>query len=383
MNILHITSYLQGGAGRIIVDLASSQAAAGHKVTVVTTGTPVDDYGNYPQWVERLEAECVSLRFVDSTFTRSIPLNISAFRQIYESIDCRSISFIHAHAAIPSLIALLIRARERRPLPIIQTMHGWGISKNAEQTVTDITLMNQLDRVVTPSMTSKCLLSDLGVSSNLIECIPYGIAQYTSPEGEYDVQVLHQWKSQGYMVLVCMGTVGIRKNQRLLLKALSRTDSPQNLACAIIGEGQDIPELKAFVHANGMAERVHFFGYQPAGECYLNYADWLVLPSSNEGLPISILEAFRAGVPVLGSDIPEIVEIIQPLKTGILFRAGDLDSLVQALARVAMMPSDIYVKMSAVSKMLWEKQYSSKIMMENYAQLYLKLSSKELPTPWP
>ena len=71
MNILHITTFLQGGAGRIFAELASSQAQSGHKVTVATSETGYQDYGNYPQWLDRLASagvglvfECILMRFL-------------------------------------------------------------------------------------------------------------------------------------------------------------------------------------------------------------------------------------------------------------------------------------------------------------------------------
>jgi glycosyltransferase involved in cell wall biosynthesis len=373
MNILHITTFLQGGAGRVIADLACSQALSGHSVAVATSGNGSQDYGNYPEWLDRLRLAGVHCIMVESTFTRDVSLNVAAFHQIGQNINCNSLSLIHTHAAIPSMVALLLRAKARQAVPILQTMHGWGIRKDPRQEATDIILMNQLDRVVATSDSSKHLLIRLGLASELIDVVQNGIAPSASSANEEKTRRLRHWRSVGLKVLVCIGTVGKRKNQRMLLEALAHPDAPRNIACAIVGEGEDVPALTAWTRETGIENRVHFFGYQPGGEQFVANADWLVLPSNDEGLPISILEAYAAGIPVLGSDIPEIAEIIQPGHNGILFGAGNVESLVQALKQLANMPEDQRLRMGLASKQLWQERFSLHCMQERYARIYADL----------
>lgn len=370
MNILHITTFLQGGAGRIIAELATSQALSGHKVTVAASGTGAQDYGNYPEFLDQLRSAGVHVVLVESTFKRDLALNIAAFGQIMNSLDAGMLSLIHTHAAIPSMIALLLRSSVKRSFPVVQTMHGWGIKKSTEQAETDITLMNQLDAVVTPSDSSRQLLIRLGVSSKQIRVVPNGISVQLLHKEHSRISLLEQWRSQGLKILVCIGTIGPRKNQRLLLKAMSDPGSPRDLACAFVGEGDEVSELRTMTQENGLSERVHFFGYQPEGAKFVENADWLVLPSNDEGLPISILEAYRAGVPVLGSNISEIAEVIIPDRTGILFEAGNAGSLVLALRKVASMPETNRSRMGSASKALWQEYYTLEKMLDRYIAIY-------------
>ncbi len=376
MNILHITTFLQGGAGQIIAELACSQVIAGHRVAVAASGTGEGDYGNYPQWLDRLASAGVGVTLVESTFKRDVSLNVAAFRRIRESVDCDALSLIHTHAAIPSLVALLIRSRQKRALPIVQTMHGWGVRKDPAQGITDITLMNQLDRVVTTSEASRRLLVRLGLAPELVEVVPNGVAPAPPAVDDGRTSLLRQWRSQGLMILVALGTVGPRKNQRLLLQAMAQPQAPRNLACAIVGEGEEAPALELMARETGIGDRVHFFGYQPEGARFVADADWLALPSNDEGLPISILEAYRAGVPVLGSDIPEIAEVLQPEQTGFLFRSGSVDSLVQVLAAAARLPDHERARMGAACRQLWQEQYTLDKMLDRYARVYRESTSK-------
>lgn len=375
MNILHITTYLQGGAGLAIAQLACGQAARGHQVAMVANRTEEQDYSNYPEWLTRLADAGIRVLSTDSTFKRDLALNIAAFRDIRAAIDCRELSIIHAHAAVPSMIGLLIRSVSKRPIPILQTMHGWGIRKDAMQAATDIALMNAIDRVVAPSFASGQLLQRLGIDPALIRVVPYGVPPACGFEEEASTELLRHWKAAGHVVLVCTGTIGPRKNQRLLIEAIAHPQAPRNIACAIVGEGSELPLLNSMIQEKGLGERVHMFGYQPNAARFLDAADWFVLPSRDEGLPLSVLEAYRAAVPVIGSDIAELAEIIRPDETGYLFRDNDVASLVQILQNVAQAPDSQRLKMGSASQKLWRDQYSLEQMMLRYDALYTELLS--------
>src|SRR5688572_30966960 len=91
LGILHLTTFLQGGAGRAIADLACAQQAAGHRVTVVTSDTAHGEFGNYREYLDRLRAADVALHLCDSLFSRedrkSTRLN-SSHSQISYAVFC-------------------------------------------------------------------------------------------------------------------------------------------------------------------------------------------------------------------------------------------------------------------------------------------------------
>jgi glycosyltransferase involved in cell wall biosynthesis len=373
MNILHITTFLQGGAGLAITELARSQSLAGHKVTVVTSRTGDGDYCNYPQWLETLWNAGIEVLEVDSTFKRDVSLQIAALRHVRDAVDTGQLSIIHTHAAMPSMLALLLRSGAHRAIPVMQTMHGWGIRKDAMQAATDIALMNEVDRVVTPSAASRNLLQRLGVDARRISVVSYGIRSLPAWPEDAATGILREWKSRGHVVFLCIGTIGARKNQRLLIEAISSAPNSIKIACAVVGEGEEIAALTSLASERGLDKRIRFFGYQNDAARFLNAADWLVLPSNDEGLPLSVLEAYRAGVPVIGSDIPEISEVVVPGETGFLFSTGDRDSLAQALAHATKCREPERGKMGRQSQRLWQQKYSLERMTAGYLEIYDEL----------
>jgi hypothetical protein len=106
LSILHLTTFLQGGAGRAIADLACAQLEAGHRVMVVTSATGEPGYGNYPHHLGRLAAAGVPVLLVDSLFKRDPALNRHALERVTAAVPDGSVDVVHAHAAVPARVAL-------------------------------------------------------------------------------------------------------------------------------------------------------------------------------------------------------------------------------------------------------------------------------------
>jgi glycosyltransferase involved in cell wall biosynthesis len=232
-------------------------------------------------------------------------------------------------------------------------MHGWGIGKSAAHARQDLLALERANLVVTPSQAARCALFGVGLTRRDVRVIPYGIeieseleqAPRARPTGEGragqdasdELGVLAQDTAlirarQRGPIALCIGTIGERKNQRLLVDALT-CDTMRDVLAVFIGDGDPGP-LTAAAAANGVAERVIVLGHRPHARRYLTMADALVLPSRNEGLPLAVLEALAAGVPVVGSALPEIREAVGPAMQQLLFAPDDPRGLARALHTV-------------------------------------------------
>jgi glycosyltransferase involved in cell wall biosynthesis len=96
--------------------------------------------------------------------------------------------------------------------------------------------------------------------------------------------------------------------------------------------------LKTLCGELGVADRVRFLGQRSDVPELLRAADCVILPSTAEGLPLSILEAQATKVPVLAAPTAGIPEIIVDEKTGILVRADDFNAYAHHLVRVLTNP---------------------------------------------
>ncbi len=366
MKILHVSTFLQGGAGRVIASLAVAQQRAGHHVTVVADGGADTGYGSYPEYLDRLTDAGVGWHTVCSTFTRDLSLTVQAARQLRGLIGHQPVDVVHTHAAIPTLVAHIALGRSR--VRLLQTMHGWGIRKTPEQAAMDITLLGLADAVVTPSAAARETLRGLGLDDARMHVVPYGLPR--EPDGRGldvgDVALFASCRASGRAIALCIGTLGERKNQALLVKALVTLPG---VVAVFIGDGDDAP-LRSLAAQLGVAERVHVLGYRADASRYLPLADTLVLPSRNEGLPVAVLEALRAGVPVVGSAIPEIAEAVDDGRTGVLFTPEDCDALAAAVRR-SVEPSTRDA-MRAHARAAFKQRYDLGRMIAAYERLYAR-----------
>ena len=367
MRILHVTTFLQGGAGRIIAALAIAQRRAGHDVVVVADSGQHAGYESYPEYITRLNEAGVEFHTVTSTFTRDTALNVRAVQELMALLGERPVDIAHTHAAIPTLITRLALSRRART-PLVQTMHGWGIRKTPEQAATDITLLELTDAVVTPSAAARDTLLTLGLRGTPVHVVPYGLEDMAreAPDGS-DRGLFERLRASGSPIALCVGTIGERKNQALLVEALVSLD---RVAAVFIGDG-DAASLTGLARELDVASRVHVLGYRADASRYLPLADTLVLPSRNEGLPIVVLEALRAGVPVVASSIPEIAEAVDDGQTGFLFAPDDVLDLAAALAG-ALLP-DVRGGIRARARQRFESRYRHDRMHAAHDALYAQL----------
>jgi glycosyltransferase involved in cell wall biosynthesis len=119
------------------------------------------------------------------------------------------------------------------------------------------------------------------------------------------------------------------KNQRVLIRAIARADLKVNLL--VVGDGPLKQELRSLAAELGVTNRVQITGHVPEIYPYYAVSDLFVSPSQEEGLPITLLEAMAAELPVLASDIPGSREVVDDGTTGILYPPGDSDALISGI----------------------------------------------------
>jgi glycosyltransferase involved in cell wall biosynthesis len=135
---------------------------------------------------------------------------------------------------------------------------------------------------------------------------------------------------------VVVGTVGRLaevKRQDLLLRAFAAVRREVSQArLLVVGDGPLRADLEALAASLGLGETVYFAGYQPEPAAYLAAMEVFALTSRSEGMPLVVLEAWAAGVPVVASAVGGVPELIRDGDNGLLFRSGDEGALTTALA---------------------------------------------------
>jgi glycosyltransferase involved in cell wall biosynthesis len=176
-----------------------------------------------------------------------------------------------------------------------------------------------------------------------------------------------------------IGTVGRLnevKRQDLLIRAFARVRRLHaNAWLLLVGDGPERSRLERLASELGVFNRTLFTGYQARTEHFLSAMDVFALSSRHEGLPLALLEAWAAGLPIVSSAVGGIPQVVEEGRTGLLFENGDEAALAGALARLLDQPQ-LAARLGAAGKAKVLSQYSLQHMADGYGhQYHLALSS--------
>lgn len=162
------------------------------------------------------------------------------------------------------------------------------------------------------------------------------------------------------------------KDPATLLEALAAL-AGRSWELDLVGGGPMEPGLRRLARRLGIEARVHFHGYQPDPAPILARAQIFVLSSRAEGFPRSILEALRAGLPVVASRVGGVPEAVAEGENGLLVPPGEAPPLAAALGRLAGDP-DLRRRLGAQARRFYEDRFRFERMAGELLSLYQELA---------
>ena len=197
----------------------------------------------------------------------------------------------------------------------------------------------RVDHVLVVVEESKARIQELGVPSDRITLV-----SNTPPRSRAQASRPHD-KESPRLVLVYMGLMELARGLDTLLHAIARlNEQGSNVFLQMIGGGRDLGLLQERAQILGLGEsQVRFHGYIPSHADALEIvggADVGVIPHlandwANTTIPNKLFDYMAAGIPVLTSDSKPCSRIVRQTGCGVVFRAADVDSLVEAVRRLA------------------------------------------------
>ena len=366
-SVVHLTPILHGGPGHAVAELACAQRAAGDDVLVVASATGTFGYHNHPDLLNRLHSAKVAILVEDSLFDGAPALHQRVLAQLRRVRHADHVDVLHAHAAVPAAIALGFAsdAAVRRPL-VVQTQHGWH-ARTSDDARHELELLNAVDTVIVTSTATRDFLTSTGVAPDRVTVIPAGLPPHAPRPLPAAVATMKKIRGAGRVVVGCLGPVTENNNQALLLRALG-LESARAIHAVLIGEGGESLESRA--RELGVADRVHVIGAQREAETWIGLFDAVVVPSRVARQEIIVLEAFRAGIPVVASNIPTLRELVTDYDTGWLFESDDARSLATALGRATSIRREIRDRIVDAAARKFLAGYTTEVMVARYTALY-------------
>lgn len=175
------------------------------------------------------------------------------------------------------------------------------------------------------------------------------------------------------LVIGMIGNLRTEKNHRVLIRAFALlSESIPRLRLVLAGDGPCRKELELLTRELAVAERVFFLGHRLDAPEVMAMFDLYCLPSIYEGMPLSILEAWSAGKPVVATDVTGIRDIVVHETNGLLVPVNDPDALAEGMRRV-LADHDLADRIAAQGRKFALEQCGMAEMVGRYEELYLHL----------
>ncbi len=356
MRVLHVIESLEfGGAEKVVIDLANAMAHH-HQVFICCVKT----LGELRSAVNA-SIPVFCLQKGEGNDWR-IPLK---FREIIREYD---IEVVHSHnwgvfleAAISAILSPNVI--------LVNTVHGPymdyppGLISQLKRR-----LRHVLEKAVSWRHRRVVLVSDAIAAYVVHEIGIVGSRITTVHNGIAGSDTLPQQRSAESLRFITVGRLAAIKNQALMIRAFCEAGCADS-ELWIAGDGPERANLESLTQELGMSNRVRFLGFCHDVTPYLTQCDVFVMSSNYEGISIAVLEAMRAGLPVIGTAVGGMHETVENGVTGELVPAADISALAAAMRKLGRSRDD-RIRLGAAGRAKMLAGFSIENMVRRYLEIY-------------
>lgn len=310
-------------------------------------------------------------------------LNIRAYRQLKALIKANNYRLIHCHTPVGGVLGRLAGIRERKKgLKVVYTAHGFHFYKGAP--IKNWLLYYPLEKILSRFTDTLILINQedyhLALDKNFkAETIEYvkgvgvDIARFAPQtlEEKETLREKHSYSAADF-ILICVGELRHRKNQKILIKAVeTMKDDIPPLKLLLVGEGDLYPKYKELIRNLGLEENVELLGYRRDVEELLLLSDVAVSSALQEGLPVSLMEAMAVGLPLVVSNCRGNSDLVLEGENGFIF---DIDNITRFREKII----ELYIN-KKLSNNFGEKsramihEYSLDEILPRMEEIYLRV----------
>jgi glycosyltransferase involved in cell wall biosynthesis len=303
---------------------------------ILTLGVSKTSYGGMSS-VLISYAQCFeNMRFIPTWKLGNLGIRIwyvlqAIVRCIFLLSFDRQIKIVHLHGAANASFYrkwIFIKMAKIMGRKVILHEHAANFKSFYEQSKNKqkiVTIINLCEVFIVLSQSWKTYFLSLGI-------IPEKI--YVLNNIVFPPSIIPQTRTDTKLHILFLGEISQRKGIFDLLEVIKlHKNYFQDKIILRIGGNQIDGDIKSFITENNLLSFVKYEGWifgKKKIEC-LNWADIYILPSYNEGLPIAILEAMSYSIPIIGTNVGGIPEILHHHKNGILIEPGNFEQIKDAL----------------------------------------------------
>lgn len=386
MRILHLGKFFPpypGGIERFVADLSAEQAAQGMEVRVLAHASP----GTWRSRQFRVGAVDVTLAACPAQWVYA-PVSPALAWHLARTLREFRPDILHLHVPNPSAFWALLSPAARR-LPWVVHWHAdipLDSRRRALRAAYRIyrpwegALLRRARVIVATSQAYADSSAALRPWRDKVRVVPLGIAVDEQESPATPLSSAHEEEPHAPRILA-VGRLSYFKGFDVLLRAVAMLPSAE---LVLVGDGECAGSLHKLARQLGLQTRVRFFGHvamDAVGQAQLAtlhaQSDVFCLPSTEraESFGLVLLEAMRAGKPVVASDIPGsgVGFVVQDGQTGLLVPPGDAAALAAALRTLAA-DADLRQRMGAAGAQRFAEHFTLAAVAPAIAEIYRHLA---------
>lgn len=349
-----------GGSHIHIRDVALAMKERGHRAVILMGGNGLS--------IEKFRGLGLEIIEIPSLVRQISPLyDLRAYFQIKRTLSSIQPDLVSAHSSKAGLLGRL--AAKSLNLPVLFTAHGWSFTEGKKSLKANLyRILEQWaapysDKIITVSDYDRGLaLKNFTLPDDRITMIHNGMKGVSN---EY----ISKHDSSRQVHIIKIARFDPPKDHMELLEAVR---GMPNIHLHFVGDGSLMENVIRRVRNSGMREQVTFWGSLDRVEHVLAQGHIFVLISNWEGFPRSTLEAMRAGLPTIVSDVGGASEAVIDGETGFVVEKGNIEQLRDRIARLVEDPG-LRKFMGAAAKRRFEQLYTFDIMFQKTYSIYKEL----------
>jgi len=372
IRVMHVRSVTGSGGGADSVVFVEAELAPSLGIDPVAVFVRNADDQD-PTIADR----CRSLGLRSFELRESCRADVSQAFRLAELMRQQNTDVLHCHDYKANLLGLL--AVRLRPTKSVATLHGWGVQgqKLAFYYWLDARTIRFFDVIVPVSDQTRRAAVAAGVPNRLMRVIRNGIdtRRFTAmPARREAKRALGLGPRTPVVGTLCR--LSPEKQLGMLLEAFGRVARVhRTVRLCIAGDGPERESLETLAASLGIRDRVVFLGHRSDVVGVYAALDVFALTSKNEALPMAVLEAMAAGVPVVATAVGGVPEVICHNRTGILTDPGDTDA-IEAGIRELLGNRGLRGRLAREARQVARSQFSAQRRLSEIAEVYRELTGK-------
>ena len=348
IRILRVIARLNmGGPAIHVANLAAGLETRGYHTTLVA-GSLARGEDSMAFLAEQLGVDVVSV----PELQREVSLlhDARSVRHMRALIRRERPHILHTHTAKAGAIAraAALVAGAARPPIVVHTFHGhvlkgyFGPGRTAFFRQVERNLARSSDVLVAVSPEVRNELVEHGIAPrDKFAVIRLGIPledRIGDATADLDYRRLYGIPPDAFVIGWVGRMTGVKDTGAVLEIVRATRERGVDAVVCMVGDGPDREHLEQLAHDLGIARASYFVGYQPDVAGYYRLFDAFVLPSVNEGTPVSAIESLASGTPVVANRVGGVPDVLRDGIDGFLVEPGDTAGAAEWLAQLAADP---------------------------------------------